>query len=320
MGRYTGDSGLFTYAEYKNRGVIKLAPDALVFISSNVGTTVIAPVTGITQKVDFRDGISSISVQNNVDPPGSSTASIEIIAPIQDDSSNYWITFKGDNGRLYKSPYFAPMMEVKIFFKGRFLVNNETKYYPAFWGFITNVDDNYSGGVYKISLTCADMLHWWSHVQVLFTTGVLESSYTGQKPINVLGSTFGKANSFQIIYSLVQQMGYETFTAPTWIGNVTPQDKRMPSELLQSLWKNMMAYWKKRFSTSANFLRMYGARGNLILDPTKQPKPETSKSKPDQKTIDKALLATSVSIPFEDFDVEDTFTAGFQTFYMFDKM
>jgi len=39
MGRYNSNSGLFTMEEFKNRGVLKMAPDAIVFISGNFGTS-----------------------------------------------------------------------------------------------------------------------------------------------------------------------------------------------------------------------------------------------------------------------------------------
>ena len=85
MGRYGGDSGLFTMAEFKNRGVVKLAPDALVYISGSIGSKVVAPVSGKEQQMDFADGITSISIQNNVDPPGSSTATVELTTPIYNE-------------------------------------------------------------------------------------------------------------------------------------------------------------------------------------------------------------------------------------------
>ena len=157
-----GDNGIFTLQEFKNRGVIKLAPDALVYISGDLKTEVITPAN--TKDVSFNDGISTLSIQNNVDPPGSSNASIEIITPIYGEGSKYWIIFRdGDTGKKISwVPWIVPMMEVKIFLKGRFMVGDSPRYYPAFWGFITNVEENYSGGVYKINLSCADMLHWWS--------------------------------------------------------------------------------------------------------------------------------------------------------------
>ena len=42
----TLSSGLFTLKEFYNRGVIKLAPDALVYIGGSLTTSVIAPVSG----------------------------------------------------------------------------------------------------------------------------------------------------------------------------------------------------------------------------------------------------------------------------------
>jgi hypothetical protein len=322
MGRYNGDSGLFTYAEYKNRGVIKLAPDVLVFISSNLGTTVVAPVKGVNQKVDFRDGITSVSVQNNVDPPGSSSASIEVIAPIQEDDSNYWITLKGANGSLYKYPYFQPMMEVKIYFRGRFLVDDTPRYYPAFWGFITNVEENYSNGVYKFNLQCADMLHWWSYSQVLFRTDVAAGTVGPAKTLSVYGSCFQGANAFEIIYALVEQMGFETYVVPKYLSTITPADKKFDPGRLNNYWSGMMGYWRMRFKTVGNYLKMYGARGTLINDPNVHPTQESfldNPGHPAEQTIDKAILA-SRAIYLERYDVDDKFTKHFMVYEMLNKL
>jgi len=275
MGRYTGNSGLFTMAEFKNRGVIKLAPDALVFISGNFGTSVIAPVSGATQKIDFQDGVSSISVQNNIDPPGSSTANIEITTPIYNEKSNYWVSYMGDNGQMIRVPYFVPMMEVKIFFKGRFMVGEEPKMYPAFWGFIVNVDQSYSGGVHKISLQCADMLHWWQYVNEAFHPNVASDVFTGGKQgLTVWKSRYDRSNAFEIIYSLCTNSGMKNFTVPEWLGKSTPSDSILSTQEIKDVWiEGIMGYWNKRFKNQVNLLKMYGAKGDLLLRPGEKPKP-----------------------------------------------
>jgi hypothetical protein len=96
MGNY--DSGMFTLKEFYNRGVIKLAPDVLVYINGNLTQTVIAPVQSSTTNLSFNDGITNVSVQNNVDPPGSSSATIEISSPIYGENSKYWVTYPSGIG------------------------------------------------------------------------------------------------------------------------------------------------------------------------------------------------------------------------------
>lgn len=322
MGRYNGDSGLFTISEFKNRGVIKMAPDALVFISGNFGTSVVAPVSGKTQKIDFQDGITTISVQNVVDPPGSSTASIEIATPIYNDRSNYWISFQGDDGRTYRVPYFVPMMEVKIYMKGRFLVGDEPKYYPVFWGFIVNVEESYSGGMYKINLQCGDMLHWWSRINVAYKPSVESDIMMGyNQNLTAYASRFERANAFQIIYTLVNEMGFENFTPPDWLGKVTPQNDIFPAAAIKTIYGGILDYWKKRFANQGNLLRMYGATGNLIRDPRAYipVNPTNTQANNKNDRINKSRQSTQSRIN-EDFGVDDRFVKGFQVYHVFDKM
>jgi hypothetical protein len=344
MGFYDNDHGLFTFPEFKNRGIIKLAPDALTFISGNFGTSVVAPVSGGTQKVDFRDGISSITVQNNVDPPGTSTASIEIIAPIYNDKSRYWVDFKGFDGRLYRRNYFVPMMEVKIFFKGRYLVGSgsgaQPQYYPAFWGFINSVEENFSGGTYKITLNCVDMLAWWGRVQVAFKPSVESDVFTGNlQGLTAYGSRYTTMNAFEIVYALVTEMGYENFITPDWLGKVTPSANIFSRTEMKVIWGGILDYWKKRWQglvtgdvnapnrqgnlrSGVNILKMYGAAGQLINDPNQPPStlpPDVQKFQSDKDCTNKAKEA-SKSHPAFAFGKLDKYIKEFQVFHEFETM
>lgn len=341
MGLYNGDYGLFTFSEFKNRGIIKLAPDALVFISGNFETKVIAPVSGGAQKVDFRDGITSISVQNNVDPPGSSTASIELFSPIFNESSKYWVQFKGYDGRLYRRNFFVPMMEVKIFFKGRYLVGggqaSTPRYYPAFWGFITNVEETYNGGTYKINLQCADMLAWWGRIQVAFKPSVESDVFSGYlQGLTAYASRYVESNAFDIIYSLMTDMGYENFITPTWLGQVTPSSNIFSRQEMQVIWGGILEYWKKRWEyvsgttgpdklkMGTNNLKMYGARGQLISDPTsKKPDPSPSDAQQNPKSganpTSKGKEANTAKVQ-SNFTNDDKYVKEFPVFHEFSQM
>ena len=212
MAKGTG-SGIFTLKEFYNRGVIKMAPDVLVYIGGSLTTKVIAPVSGQDGKLSFNDGITNVSVQNNMDPPGSSNASIEIVTPIYCENSQYWVYYKGiDETTPVRAPLFVPMMEIKIYFKGRFMVNREPKYYPAFWGFITNVEENYSGGVYKINLTCADILHWWAYSS-LNVHPVPESNIAagGGQTLTVFSTVFNRKNPLAFSFTILRSFSFTTF-------------------------------------------------------------------------------------------------------------
>jgi len=268
-----GDHGIFTIDEFYNRGVIKLAPDVLVYIGGSLQTTVLAPVVTGNNTISFNDGITNVSIQNNVDPPGSSTANIEVVTPIYGPSSNYWTTYDTPNGKV-RAPVFVPMLEIKIYLKGRFMVDMKPRYYPAFWGFITQVDENFSGGIYKFTLNCADMLHWWAYSS-LNVHPVPESNIyaSGKQGLTVYSTVFKRANPYNILYTLNTQMGMLEFVTPSWVAQKTSASENYPADLFAKAAKGIMEYWAMRFKTTrpSNYLKMYGLDGTMIqLDENKK--------------------------------------------------
>jgi hypothetical protein len=268
------DSGIFTKKEFQARGVTKLAPDVLVYIAGNQVTRVISPVSGGEQKISFNDGITSVNVQNNVDPPGSSTASIEVATPIYGDTSKYWISYQShiDSSITVRHSIFLPMMEVKIFMKGRYLVKGVPRYYPIFWGLINSVDESYSGGVYKISIQCGDILSWLDK-SVMNVHPVPESriaSGGGQK-LTVYATIFEKANPYNIVYTMINKFfdigkeeSAELFVTPSWVGQKTNYRYNYPTRQLQLAMQELGNYWRSRFEKIGTNLKMYGMSGKQV--------------------------------------------------------
>ena len=167
-------SGLFTIKEFKHRNVLKLAPDAFVTINGGVKGKVVVPVessgsTAVKKDKKCESGISSINVSAAI-TPGSGKANIEIIAPqYKGLHEDYYVTLPTG----VKVPYFI-MMEVKVYMKGFFLDASDSykpKYYPVFWGFITEVTESYNAGNYTISLVCSDMLSFWKYTNIIVVPG-----------------------------------------------------------------------------------------------------------------------------------------------------
>lgn len=261
-----GNEGIFTKKEFYNRGVIKLAPDVLVYIGGALDMQIIAPVTNKEGKLSFNDGITSVSVQNTIDPPGGSRATIEINTPIYGENSKYWVEYPGGvKGTVVRAPVFVPMMEVKIFFKGRFLVEEKTRYYPAFWGFIMDVEENFSGGIYKITLNCCDILHWWAYstinVHPVPASNIMAGG--GQK-LTVFSTIFGRQNPFEIITTLTKNMGMHEFVTVAWPGQMTPLQSIYPADLFKKITAGIMSYWQQRFANIASLLKLYGLSGNRV--------------------------------------------------------
>jgi hypothetical protein len=325
----SNNSGIFSFPEFKNRGIIKLAPDALVYIGGSTTIQVIAPASssGINGKLDFNDGITSISVQNVNDPPGSSTASIEVTAPIYGENSKYWVNFPtaysaGNVTAVTRMPVFTPMMEVKIFFKGRFMLDTPNAltpvYYPAFWGLLTAVEENYSGGVHKISLRCVDMLHWWAYSTITFHP-VPESNIAAGfgQTITPYASIFELANPFSIIKRLFENMGMDEFVAPTWLAQLTPLQTIFPQDQIKKL-PHIMDYWRNRFKSFGALLKMFGIRGEDITskvmgtdniqvwNPSGLKVPDTSKNSKAQ--------ASTKQQNVQNYTVDNRFLSNFQVF------
>ena len=331
MAYSSNQSGMFTLSEFRNRGVIKMAPDVLVYINGNLTEQVIVPVDGKGgQKMSFNDGITSVNVQNTIDSPGVSSATINIVTPIYGEHSKYWIPFMAD-GRTFRVPIFVPMMEVKIFFKGRFLVDGKPRYYPAFWGFITQVDENFSGGAWTISLQCADMLHWWEYSQINVHP-VPESNIAagGGQTMTGYSTIFTNANPYTIIYRLSQSMNMHEFVTATWVGQKTGLAQQYPAELFKSVATGIMTYWQNRFKVigSGSLLKMYGMTGKPVndkgitfLEPGTLPESPSSGSA--QKQASENTNITQKELTKYDVDndfIDNNYLQGFTVFFEFSKM
>jgi len=266
-----GNDGIFTLDEFTSRGVVKLAPDALVYIGGGMNINVVSSVGG-SNNLSLNDGITNISINNTTETPGSSTASIEISTPIYGETSKYWIEFPGIQANtIARAPLFLPMMEVKVYFKGRFMVKNsknyqdQPKYYQAFWGFITHVEESFSGGLYKITLQCGDILHWWSYHKInVHPTPESNAYFGGSQPLTFWSTIFKDANVFSVMRSLVELSGEISFVSPAWLGQLNDANF-FPEKLFEMIAQNsIMPYWRQRFATIASFLKMYGLGGKLI--------------------------------------------------------
>ena len=229
-------SGLFTVQQFKNRGIIKLAPDVLVYVSGSFSAMMIAPVSSRDQAVTFNDGITNVSINNSIEP-GQSTATIQITTPIYGETSHYWVTFQDpDTGKNRRVPYFVPMMEVKIYLKGRFLSDGQPRYYPAFWGLINTVEENFSGGVFTLNLNCVDMLHWWHWSTVnIHPVPATNIAVGGGLDLTPWSTIFKRSNPYVIIWRLADLMGESLFIPPTWVGQKTTMSQSFPASAIKAV-------------------------------------------------------------------------------------
>lgn len=286
----TQRSGLFTLREFTYRkNVLKLAPDAYVVINGSTGARVVSPVQSSgNQDIDVRGGITSISVNAAVHPPGASRASLEVIAPqYRGLHEDYYITMP--NGT--KIPFFVPMMEIKIYMKGRFLERQRgyvPQYYPVFWGMITGVTENYTNGTYTFSITCEDFLVWWRYQKVTLNPTNLESFYGGAIR-TTFPTIFKNLSAWEIIYALFTdsffiqsktdvKQAFLNFVYPKFSStNITPADSEAFKRTFSSFAKDTVGYWNRRFGMGTTVdpndtlksglenvpLEMYGLNGPI---------------------------------------------------------
>lgn len=321
MSSSVGNSGIFTLEEFYNRGIIKLAPDVLVYIGGSLQTQVVAPVSSSNNNISFNDGITTVAIQNNVDPPGSSTANIEIVTPIYGPNSNYWANYDTGGPEKVRAPIFMPMLEVKIYLKGRFLVDMKPRYYPAFWGFITSIDESYNGGIYKFNINCADMLHWWSYCSLNIHPVPETNIYVkGLQKLTPWSTIFETANPFNIIYSLICDMGMHDFVTPTWVGQKTSMNEAYPQDLFMKASQGIMTYWDNRLSKDnrANLLKMYGISGvRISKNGIVTEEPNTVVRNTAGKSNIKQATQTHNK---KSYTVDDKFLSNFHVFADYDNM
>jgi len=202
---------------------------------------------------------------------GSGSATITLHIPRQDGQS-----FFRDGKFVLK-----PGMEVNIYFRGYFPVQGMLQdvqpnvtggvdvrnsvmypYYHVFHGVVTETSYEYSGGEHTASLSCADMLHFWSY-QVMSTSG----SAFGARPTNsglkftLTGHSFRAMTPYSIMYTLYRDVMGAAGGVSFSLGQATSANAK--AETGDSAWSLALLYWEKRFGQNFNSLRMYGTDGTL---------------------------------------------------------
>lgn len=299
-------SGLFSFKGIKDRSVLKLAPDAFAIMNNAFGEAIIAPMDANSttfsapgdrgKSVQLQGGITSLNVNTTISPAGGGRANIEVLAPQYKGMHNdYYVDMP--NG--IRMPYFIPMTEVKVFMKSRFIEGDpkykyKPQYYPVFWGFITSVEESYSDGVSTFSLSCADMLNWWSFQKVTIKPSS-DQALSGAPQANKFPTIFEYLNPWETIYSLFMDTFFvqgdkenadgltSNFVAPEFsssgarydLGSITETDLR---NMLGGLARNTTQYWSNRFgfqafagingkssSNDKGILEMHGLRGPVNI-------------------------------------------------------
>lgn len=322
--------GIFTLNQFVDRQPLRLAPDCFVSFNGAAGFRIgTSNNSSSKEALDLRSGVTSVSVQSTVNGPGNGTCSVNISAPQYSTKgeSSYYVT----NPDGTKSLFFQPMMEVRVYMKGRFMssinpyrsentdvkdvsIANDTgtspRYYQVFWGFITDISENFSGSMATITLNCKDMLHWWVWQKQIVTA----SPNPLQTKFNAIGissagfgmTIFKDLNPWEIIYRLFFDTEFDKFVLPKFNGGGTAYplefDKIISPQSFNDLTRNALRYWQDKFGMGTaktladekNYglanLEMFGLIGLLDLRNTggkaRNPLESDSKTKIAKTTIE----------------------------------
>lgn len=228
------------------RPTVVTAPDALVYIN---GESEVIGCGHCFRKFDLNKYITSIQVDLNVDSvPGSASINLAIPRHSVDD-----FFFDGN-------PLITPMMEVEIYAKGFFLIEGMPQYYPIFWGMVTEVSDDYSGGAHTVSINCADILKWWElckmNINPAFTQG------SGQLGKSIFGNVLFGSNPYDMIWTLAQQAFGDVVVGSGSLVSLYKEGTQ--KQTFNAALTDIMAYWQRRFSKIRSNLLLYGTRGNAV--------------------------------------------------------
>ena len=230
------------------RPTIATAPDTLVLIN---GENDIIGCPQCHRKFDWNKYITSVQVDLSVDSvPGSASVNMSIPRHTIDD-----FYFDGN-------PIITPMMEIEIYAKGYYLVGGLPQYYPIFWGIITEVGDNYSGGEHSVTIHANDILKWWEICKMNINPAEI-GSVAGQTGRQDRGNNFFGTNPYDVIWTLAQfSMGDIVQGAASL--NMQTRDVAPPPEIFSSSLMDMMKYWEQRFSHMRSNLLLFGSNGSTV--------------------------------------------------------
>lgn len=228
------------------RPTVVTAPDAVVYIN---GEPDIVSCPTCKKRFDLSKYITSIQVDLNVDsPPGSASINLSIPRHIIDD-----FMFNG-------VPILSPMMEIEIFAKGYYLLEGLPQYYPIFWGLVTEVSDNYSGGEHTVTIQCADILKWWELCKMN-----INPAYTapeGSQGKSLFGNVFFGLNPYDVIYTLAQQSFGDVVVGTGSLTSLYRENAQKST--FNAALGDIMTYWASRFSRIRSNLLLYGVNGVAV--------------------------------------------------------
>jgi hypothetical protein len=230
------------------RPYITLTPDVYVALQ---GSTSIIACGDCQRTININAYVTGISTEASVDsPPGSATINLAIP---DNDVNNFYV-----DGQLI----ISPMMEVEIYAKGYYLQGGLPQYYRIFWGLVSSVTKDWSGGTTTVTVSCKDILRWWEVTNVTLNTAWLNSVSSSAGGYNLWQNQFAGINPYVVIIQLAQEsMGDFATSDPSIAGSFTPE-AGPEGQVIGSYAKDIMTYWQYKFANIWTSLRIFGVSGH----------------------------------------------------------
>ncbi len=256
------------------RPVVKVTPDALVFIN---GDLTIPGCPTCRGRVEIQRYVTGFSVEAGTEAT-SHSASINLSLP----------RMAGEQFFIDGRHRLKPGLEVNIFMRGYFPIRGQFAhlvegdgdnlanlaaypYYPVFHGVVTTSSYQYSDGFYNGTLQCASLLHFWQYVNI--STSL---AHLGVKPTNdparptFFGHVFNNMHPFGIMYTLYRDVAGSAAGIEFALSGQSNVDASMLGVAAaaqdggRQIYDQVALYWEQRWKTRVQNLRMYGVNGQLF--------------------------------------------------------
>jgi len=263
-------------ATYKQKKVIKLAPDAVVRINGDFRVTICPKCKTSINLSDYITTVaSSLPVNSTI-----GNAQFSIAMPRHGDDGNFMVR----GGKVHG---IELMDEVEIFIKGRYPTNRNGnyQYYKVFWGVITSIGETYNAGVQEVSVSCESMLKWFQLMRTNVHPANLHQADFNDEQVGVMrnawsGVNFSNMDPYQIIYyltkvtmnNMVIPSRYDTEksleTPKDYKGNKVTDRKYYTDVQREKLKKSVISNWQDKFNSIRNALKMFGTTSDSFNEKT----------------------------------------------------
>ncbi len=229
------------------RPYVVLTPDIYVAIQ---GETSIIACGECKRQLNFNAYVTGISTEASVDsPPGSSTINLSIP---DNDVNNFYV-----DGQFV----IIPMMEIEIYAKGYYLVGGFPQYYRIFWGLVSSVTKDWSGGSTTVALSCKDILRWWELTNATINPAFLDGNSSSAGSYQLWQNQFAGLNPYTVIIQLAREAMGDFSRTTGSLNDAFLPEKGPENQVIGAFAKDIMTYWQLKFANIWNNLIVYGMSG-----------------------------------------------------------